>query len=379
MSRVWIGVWGAAAVVVALIAGVPQPRGFEAGWLFVAQDNPAMIADSAVGEQLTTAVATREIETALTANDIDLANSFVELAQEHGIVLDRALADRVAAAKAETDTTSHKVGSFARGLVTGEPEDAAGLAGTAVGDLFVVGDVRDAVREGKRMANGEQADEMILGLACVGIAVTAGTYVSMGVAAPARVGLTVVKAARKTGRIGARFASWIGRSVRDAVDMPAVRRALAKASITEPALAARALREAVKVEKMQDLARVARDVGRVEAKAGTQAALDSVKLADGPRDMSRLARLAEAEGGKTRAILKLLGGAAITLSLLSFQVLNTALWTLLALLGFAAAVKRTTERITLRIVRRGKARRERARVLAMSRVPAPVELERRAA
>jgi hypothetical protein len=379
MSRVWIGIWGAAAVVVALITGVPQPRGFEAGWLFVVHDNPAMIADSAVGEQLTAAVATREIEAALTANDTDLANSFVELAQEHGIVLDRALADRVAAATAETATTSHKVGSFARGLVTGEPEDAAGLAGTAVGDLFVVGDVRDAVREGKRLANGEQADEMILGLACVGIAVTAGTYVSMGVAAPARVGLTVVKAARKTGRIGARFASWIGRSVRDAVDMPAVRRALAKASITEPAIAARALREAVKVEKMQELARVARDVGRVEAKAGTQAALDSVKLADGPRDMSRLARLAEAEGGKTRAILKLLGGAAITLSLLSFQMLNTALWTLLGLLGFAAAVKRTTERITLRIVRRGKARRERARVLAMSRVPAPVELERRAA
>ena len=34
----------------------------------------------------------------------------------------------------------------------------AALAGTAVGDLFVFGDIRDALREGKRLAAGEQAD-----------------------------------------------------------------------------------------------------------------------------------------------------------------------------------------------------------------------------
>ena len=33
-------------------------------------------------------------------------------------------------------------------MVTGAPEDLAGLAGTATDDLFVFGDIRDAVREG---------------------------------------------------------------------------------------------------------------------------------------------------------------------------------------------------------------------------------------
>jgi hypothetical protein len=358
-----------AAIVAALAILVLLPRGFEAGWLLVAQDEPAMIADRAVEAQLTPEVANREIEAALAANDVDLANSFVELANAHGIVLDRALANKVKAANTTAASTSRNVESFARGLVTGEPNDAVGLAGTAVGDLFVVGDVRDAVREGSRLANGEQADEMILGLACVGIAVTAGTYASLGIAAPVRVGLTVVKVARKTGRIGGRFAAWIGRSLRDVVDMSVARRALATASITEPAVAVRAIREAVKIEKVRDLGRVVGDVGRVEAKAGTQAALDSVKLAEGPRDMSRLARLAEAEGGKTRAIVKLVGRAAITLSIAAFDLFSWAFATLLALLGFASAVKRTAERTTLRIVRRRKARRERARVLAMSGLP----------
>ena len=53
-----------------------------------------------------------------------------------------------------------------------------------------------------RLAHGQEADRLILGLAGVGIAITAGTYASMGTAAPARVGLSVVKAARKTGRLG---------------------------------------------------------------------------------------------------------------------------------------------------------------------------------
>jgi hypothetical protein len=347
------------------------PPGFTAGWLLIAQDDPTLIADRAVNEKLTSDVARQEIEAALAADDVDLATSFVELAREHGIALDRALTDRVEAANSTASSASRNASSFARGLVTGEPNDAAGFAGTAVGDLFVVGDIRDAVREGSRMANGEQADEMILGLACVGIAVTAGTYASLGIAAPARVGLTLVKVARKTGRIGARFGGWISRSLRATVDMSAARRALASAAISEPALAVRGIREAVKVEKVRDLARVVGDVGRVEAKAGTQAALESVKLAEGPRDMSRLARLAEVKGGKTRAILKLAGGAAITLSTLSLAALDLFSWAfglLLALVGVAAAVKRTAERITLRTIRRRKARRARLRAFAAAQV-----------
>jgi hypothetical protein len=48
---------------------------------------------------------------------------------------------------------------------------------------------------------------------------------------------------------------------------------------------------------------VVRDVGRVQVAAGTRAALEGLKLAEGPEDVARLARLAGTKGGKTRAIL----------------------------------------------------------------------------
>ena len=63
------------------------------------------------------------------------------------------------------------------------------------------------MREGSRLATGEKADELILGLAGVGLAITAGTYATLGAGTPARVGLSLAKVARKTGRMSADLTS----------------------------------------------------------------------------------------------------------------------------------------------------------------------------
>src|SRR5262249_54205678 len=156
---------------------------------------------------------------------------------DRGIAVPLELAEKVEAAVVQANSTTAVAQSFARGLITGEPEDMVGLSGTMLGDLFVFGDIRDAVREGSRLASGEKADELVLGLARVGLAAPAGTYATLGVGAPARVGLSVVKAARKTGNLGARMATWVGRSVREVIDWSSLRRALGGVSLAEPAVA----------------------------------------------------------------------------------------------------------------------------------------------
>jgi hypothetical protein len=364
------------AVALAIAALAIAPRGFDAGELLAKQDDPVALADRAIARSFDAATATREINAALAANDVDLAQSFLELAREHNVPIDPALAAKVEAANAGTAVAARSVESFARGLITGEPEDLSGLAGTALGDLFVLGDIRDAVREGTRFASGQQVDEMILGLSCVGLAITAGTYATVGVAAPARIGLTLVKAARKTGRIGSQMASWINRSVREVMDWSALQRAARNVSITEPALLVRGAREAVKVEKAQGLVHLVGDVGRIQAKAGTQAALDGLRLAQGPRDVSRIARLAAAKGGKTRAILKLAGRGAILLTMSTFNLAMWMFWALLTLFGFVSSLKRMTERTTERYCamrRRRRARRARREEVSPAPQSAPEE------
>src|SRR5262249_27890688 len=176
---------------------------------------------------------------------------------------------------------------------------------------------------------------------------------------PARVGLTVVKTARKTGRLGAPMAAWIDRSLREVVDWTALKRAVNGTSIAEPVAAMRGAREAVKVEKAQELVRLGGRVGRVEASAGTRAALDGLRLAEGSRDMSRIARLAAAKGGKTRAILKLAGRGAIVLTVGSFNLAMWLFWAIATLLGLVSSLKRITERITERYCARRRLRRAR--------------------
>jgi hypothetical protein len=144
------------------------------------------------------------------------------------------------------------------------------------------------------------------------------------------------------------------------VDWNKLKGALGGASIAEPTLAIRAAREVVKVERADGLVHLVRDVGRVQAKAGTRAALEGLKVAESSREMSRVAKLADAKGGKTRAILKLVGRGAIVLTL---AALDLGLWILGALfvpLGFVSSLKGATERVALRIIRRGKESRLKA-------------------
>ena len=343
-----------AAGLFALAALFCVPIGLEAESLLSAADDPVAIAERGLARAFDGPIANYEIEAALAADDADLAQSFLDLAADRGVEVRPELRQRVALAVEQANSAAAAAGSFASGLITGEPKDMAELAGTALGDLFVFGDIRDAVREGSRYVGGEKYDPLILGLSAVGIAITAGTFATVGAATPARAGLSAVKAARKAGRMSGKMADWIGRSLRDVVDWSALKRA--GAAVTEPAVAVRAAREAIKVEKADGLVKLVSDVGRVQSKAGTQAALDGLKLAEGPREMSRIAVLAEKKGSKTRAILKTLGRGAILLSIASFNLAAWVLGAILILIGLVSSAKSAVERMTLRHLARKKER-----------------------
>ncbi len=324
------------------------PHARDAGAILAAQDDPAALSDIQLNSALrdNKPVIAANIEAALAAKDADLASSFVELAREKGIPVADELSRRVSEAVTEENSSSHFAKRFATGLVTGNADDVASLSGTVAGDLFVFGDIRDVVREGKHLAMGEDTDRLVLGLATAGLAVTAATYISVGGVAPVRAGLTLVKDARKVGRLGEGLTRWASRSAREVVDAPMLQHAVASGSVMRPGETMTAIRAAFRAEKAGGLVRLAKDVGRVSEKAGTRGALETLKIAEGPKDVARAARLAESKGGQTRAILKLLGRGALLLAVGAF---NLSLWVfgaLLALFGFLSSIKATTERLT---------------------------------
>src|SRR5215471_9751157 len=106
------------ALVCLLVGLLTVPAGLEGGMLASAQDDPAALSEHMLDHAFDATVAKREIESALSAKDPDLAGSFLELAQERHVAVDPGLADQVRAAKDEAASAAHKVGSFAQGFIT---------------------------------------------------------------------------------------------------------------------------------------------------------------------------------------------------------------------------------------------------------------------
>jgi hypothetical protein len=278
----------------AILAGSAAYVGPRAGFAFalrLAADEPERLADLRLDEALDPATTAREIDDALTAGDVELAESFVALAQARGIAISTELRERVAAARTVKEQLRRSARRFGRGLITGNAEGVEGLAGAATGDLLLYGDVRDLAREGWRGIRGETVDPLIVGLASVGLAATAATYFTSGAGTPARAGISLFKAARRTGKVGVGLVSDVGRLVRTGGGARAI----------------------------NGLA----DIGRIESKAGARAAIEGMRHADDVADLSRVSRLAEKNGRTTLAILKTLGRGAIVLGA---GALTGALW-----------------------------------------------------
>src|ERR1700710_1893782 len=167
-----------------------------------------------------------------------------------------------------------------------------------------------------------------------------------------------------------------GRSAREVVDTPMLQQAVATGSVMRPGETVSAIKAAFRAEKAGALVRLPKDVGRVGEKAGMRGAFDTLKIAEGPKDVARAARLAEAKGGQTRAILKILGRGALLLAAGAFNLSMWVFGALFALFGFLSSIKATTERATESWLRRKKARRLRKQLAAASAhlVPASASL-----
>ncbi len=299
------------ALCASLLGALPWllPVAKSAVRLLDARDDPAVLSDLAL-TGFDAQAATQAMEHALAADDPTLAASYLALADARGLPTPAALRERVEAANSMLATALRTAQDFGMGFATGEPDELAGFAGALAGDLMVWGDVRDASREGWRLYQGEEADELILGLSVVGLAVTGGTYATFGTGLPARAGLSVVKVAKRTGNLSAALGRSLTRAVRESVDLPAAGRMARSGS----ALDGVALKNVVRTEKLTGLGRMLTDVGKVQAKAGTRAALEGMRLAENGADLGRVARLADVKGVQTLAILKTLGRGALVVS-----------------------------------------------------------------
>ncbi|GGC61877.1 hypothetical protein [Chelatococcus reniformis] len=320
------------------------PRAFDArGWL-TAQDDPSALTARGLSESFTPDRLRAELEGALDADDVDLAGSFVSLAEARGLAVPAALRERYEAATSSTAEARRMATDFYEGAIRGHGTSGAGLAGTVAADLSGVGDVRDLIREGRRAAGGEEPDRLVVGLAAVGLAISGATIASIGAALPARGGISTLKAAAKGGRLAKPLAADLGRLVHAAVDTQAAKTAVKSLAGLDLAAARTAARATVRPASLGALRGIATDVTLIGRRAGVRATSEALGLARDASELRRVARLAESHGTATRAVLRVLGRGAIVLAsgvlALAGWVAAAAAYVWLALLLLVAITRR---------------------------------------
>ncbi|CAN7690859.1 hypothetical protein LJR030_003639 [Rhizobium sp. LjRoot30] len=289
------------------------------------------------------------IDAALNDDDPELADSLMHLAESRGVPVTVEQRDRVTAAQDFALGRSWR--ETWKGLTGGEASSPEALAGAVTADLTGVSDVRDLLREGGAYLNNQPYDALTLGLAAAGLVATGAIIVSLGTstpaAAPARVGLTAIKVADKAGALKPPMRRALTALAVEVVDRPALEETLRLLRRGQLSAARQNLGRSVRAAPLQSLRTLAGDLGAVAAGRSYRAAYDVVKLADTPRDVSRLRALATRMGRGFRGTVALLGAGALSLSGLMASILGWLMAAVLWLLTAAYVVYRMT-RVTVR-------------------------------
>ncbi|MBL8881315.1 MAG: hypothetical protein JNG88_19610, partial [Phycisphaerales bacterium] len=164
----------------------------------------------------------------------DLASSLVALADLRRVDLPPALRQRVDGAVA-TEGGQAPAQAW-EGFIAGKATTEAALAGAVAADLTGFGDLRDLTVEAGNFISGDAVDEVKVALAAIGLTLTGATVMTLGSAAPAKVGASTVKAAHRLGRISAPLRRQLGQAARvaEAADAIETRRAIERQLVLHP-------------------------------------------------------------------------------------------------------------------------------------------------
>ncbi|MEK4034646.1 hypothetical protein WOC76_10595 [Methylocystis sp. IM3] len=328
----------ALAAALLWLAATSFPAAFDGVRLAAARDDPVALADAGLDQTLTPARFSAGLESALVAGDADLAESFLALGRTRGLAPTPEQQGRLEALRAKAGEAA--VEEFAEGFLHGAREGGAAFAGALAGDLTGYGDVRDLWNEAEKGRRGEKTDEVVIGLAAAGLALSAATWSSVGALLPARSGLTLVKSARKAGRLSTPLAKTLSAAAAAAVDRDALSAGVSAAARLDLAAARAAVIKAVRPGALTGFRALGEDAAAIYRRAGARGVRDVLAVAEDGAEVRKAARLAAARGGATRAILATLGRGALVFLGLTTAAVEAVFACLGALLGLAMLAQR---------------------------------------
>lgn len=321
-----LAVWNAAATV------------YRSGMMFGLFD-PAALAEYRLYAAPTVVYQT-EIEQAIADGDHAYATALHDLGTRYGHDLSPALRERAEGTALERAFISGS--RAAKGFVFGSLDSGAEIAGSVTSDLVGIGDLRDFSVQGYRYAAGERYDPILLGLSAVGLGLTVSTLGTVGATAAPDAGLSVLKNAYRARKISAPLTAYLTKSAARLVDTRILKAELTAAS-GEGALGLARLQKvatrSVDGKVAQTLVDDATVLGTIGTKGGVRSSLAALSIADGPKDLRKLQRVATRFGDESHAVIKFLGRSILEIGAALYVVAAAVAGLLLA--GLLAGLRLT--------------------------------------
>lgn len=293
----------------------------------------------------------KEITEAIKVGRFEDARRYIDIAKQHGYGL---YYDQYQQQLLEEDTNGRRikdnVGSFVDGFVSGKGSSGAGVAGAITSDFTVVGDVRDLHREYNHYKAEEPVDKLVATLSGVGIGLTALTIGTIGSSAPAKVGVSVVKMAKKTRQLSAPFQKQLlslGSKVFNWDNF---------IKVTKSGEGMKNVLKAAKLsyhpKAIKPLSNVAGQVSQIRKSTSVSDTLHLLKYVDNTKDLRNLEKVTLKHGKKTKGYFLLLGktvlrgGKAIKKTAAFFMGLLSSLVSFIFSLIFLFPAKKKKKKVT---------------------------------
>lgn len=282
-------------------------------------------------QHATAAQLDKHVNDAIARDDIDDAAMYADLTTYMGRELTPQTVQRLKNATSTVATVVRDTEQFATGFVTGEGGmSMAGLAGAVTSDLTVVGDLRDIASEGSAMVQGKPYSELTLGLSVIGVAATVAVVATGGGTVVGKLGVSILKVAKRAGTLTVDFARTLTRLTRDAVNFPELARVLRGTNLGDLRATERAITDYAKGVRGAEIFPVVGKLADISRATSPSEAVRMMKFVRSTRDLDDVAAMSARFGKKSRGIMEITGKTALrffktTLNILEF-IIEKIIW-----------------------------------------------------
>jgi hypothetical protein len=235
----------------------------------------------------------------------------------------------------ERDTQLRKfkknISHFSTGFLTGKGNDGSGIAGAMTSDFTVIGDARDLYQQYQIHNKGEEVNQLIVGLAGVGVGLTAVTYGTAGSTSIVKAGTSTLKLAAKTGRITKSFSKELVRVSSKVFDWRLFKQSVKQSNKLSDI--PRVARKSFHPSAIMPLQRMAKNIDNIRLNTSLSDTLHLLRYVENSDDLRRLEKFTLKHKQLSKGILKITGRGALR----TVRILRKTTAFFLSLLGTAVS------------------------------------------